>query len=307
MPQLRRRSDKRHHDVRHRLDASGLDVQRRLEDGPGLHHGDLGVLDAQTAATQPQHGVHLRERKDLGQHRLRGHVQLLRHARDYLGHISLGQELVERGIKKADGDGEAVHGSEDALEVAALEGEQLRQRLLAPREVVGHDHLPHRTDALFSREEHVLGAHQPDALRAVAPRRRHVLRGVRVPEHFQVPPLVRPRQEAGELFAEGGWLEFLFALDDLSGGAVDGDPVALAEHLAAQRDLLGLVVDQHVGAAAHARLAPPTRHYRRVRRHPAALRQDALGRVHAPDVVRARLSPHQQRVLAVALQRQSVL
>eukprot|EP00961_Rhodomonas_salina_P160151 2156303-Rhodomonas_salina.2 len=173
MPQLRRRSDKRHHDVRHRLDASGLDVQRRLEDGPGLHHGDLGVLDAQTAATQPQHGVHLRERKDLGQHRLRGHVQLLRHARDYLGHISLGQELVERGIKKADGDGEAVHGSEDALEVNALEGEQLRQRLLAPREVVGHDHLPHRTDALFSREEHVLGAHQPDALRAVAPRRRH--------------------------------------------------------------------------------------------------------------------------------------
>jgi hypothetical protein len=39
--------------------ALGLHVQRRLEDGAGLHLGDLGVGDAQAAAAVAEHGVEL--------------------------------------------------------------------------------------------------------------------------------------------------------------------------------------------------------------------------------------------------------
>ncbi len=40
------------------------DVRGGLEDGPGLHLGDLGIDDAQAAAAEAEHRVELVERLD---------------------------------------------------------------------------------------------------------------------------------------------------------------------------------------------------------------------------------------------------
>ena len=93
---------------------------------------DLGIDDAQPAAAVAEHRVEL--------------VQFLRRARaivsarhaDLLGQLGLRrgvvrQELVQRRIEQADRHRLAVHRAEQAVEVVALERQQLGQRLLAVR------------------------------------------------------------------------------------------------------------------------------------------------------------------------------
>ncbi len=91
------------------------------------------------------------------------------HGRRHLGDLLVGvrQELVQRRIEQADGDGQAAHDREQLDEVAALDRQELGQRRAAALLVVGEDHLAHGDDAL-ALEEHVLGAAEPDALRAEA-------------------------------------------------------------------------------------------------------------------------------------------
>ena len=76
------------------------------------------------------------------------------------------QELVQRRVEQADGDGQAVHRLEDADEVRLLERLELGERRLAGR--------PRRRRGSSSRmaamrslaEEHVLGAAEADPLGA---------------------------------------------------------------------------------------------------------------------------------------------
>ena len=140
---------------------------------------------AEAAAAVPEHRV--------------GLVELLAADPDVLGALAgdlgelvdagvvLGGELVEGRVDEADGDGLAVHGLEDALEVLALEGEELGERLLAGLDVVGDDHLLDGELALLGiggvlevLEEHVLGAAEADALGAELDGLLGVVRGVGV-------------------------------------------------------------------------------------------------------------------------------
>ena len=57
--------------------------------------------------------------------------------------LDVGQELVQRGIEQADRDRQPVHRREDLLEVAALQLEQLGQRLGFLLGRVGEDHALH--------------------------------------------------------------------------------------------------------------------------------------------------------------------
>ncbi len=75
------------------------------------------------------------------------------------------QELVQRRVERAHRHGALAHHAEDAGEVVALHRQELGQRRLARRGVVGEDHLAHRHDAL-ALEEHVLRAAEADALGA---------------------------------------------------------------------------------------------------------------------------------------------
>jgi hypothetical protein len=107
--------------------------------------------------------------------------------RELLGFLTaVREELVQRRIEQADGDGEAVHRLEDPLEVAALHGQQLFERTPPPPFVARDDHLAHRGDAV-AFEEHVLGAAQPDALGAEGARDAGVARRVGVGAHLEPP------------------------------------------------------------------------------------------------------------------------
>ncbi len=92
-----------------------------------------------------------------------------------------------------------------------------------------------------------------------------------------------------------------FAHQHLPGAAVDGDPLALLQGHAASRHCLGGVVDTKPAGARDAGLAHAARHHGGVRGHAAARRQDALGRVHAVDVLRARLYAHEDDLAARSL------
>ena len=75
---------------------------------------------------------------------------------------------MQRRVEQADGDGQAVHRLEDALEVGALELLELVERGASSAAVVGEDEPLHERQAVA--EEHVLGAAEADALGAEAAR-----------------------------------------------------------------------------------------------------------------------------------------
>ena len=51
--------DQRNHDLRFALDAFLLHERRGLENGPGLHLGNLGIGDAEAATAKTEHGIEL--------------------------------------------------------------------------------------------------------------------------------------------------------------------------------------------------------------------------------------------------------
>ena len=127
-------------------------------------------------------------------------------------------------------------------------GQQLGQRLLARRPVVGEDHLAHGGDALVL-EEHVLGAAEADALGAEARRAFWACsRRVRVGAHLHAAaPSAHPMSSAelaAELRLDLGDLAHVHA----AGRAVDGDHFAQVHHrgaaILAHGHQLGLVVDR---------------------------------------------------------------
>ena len=191
---------------------------------------------------------------------------------------------MQRGIEQADGDRVALHRLEDALKVAALHGQDLVERALALLLGARDDHLAHGGDAVVG-EEHVLGAGQADALRAEVEGHAGIVGVVRVGAHAEVAVFVRPLHNGGKLARDGGVLGGDLAEVDVAGVAVDGEEVALLDHMAVNRHDLALLVDLQRAAAGDAAAAHAAGHDRRVRGAPAAAGQHALGDLHAHDVL----------------------
>ena len=85
---------------------------------------------------------------------------------------------------------------------------------------------------------------------------------------------------------------------DLAGGAVQAQPVALVEGLAGELELLVLLIHNDVGAAGHAAGAHAAGHDGGVGGHAAADSQDALGGLHALDILGRGLQADQDHLLA---------
>ena len=92
--------------------------------------------------------------------------------------------------------GVAVHRLEHAVEVVALQRQQLVERLAPIGFVVGEDHPLHDRNAALA-EEHVLGAAQADAARAERVGELRLIRQIGVGADAQPAELVRPRRAAG--------------------------------------------------------------------------------------------------------------
>ena len=275
---------------------------RRLEDRAHLHAANLGVGDGEAASPETEHGVNLRELLDALDNLVLVRAGVRREHRDDLVEVAVGEELVQGRIEQADGHRAPVHRAEDTLEVLPLKGEQVVQRGFARGGVGSHDHAAHRHDALARAEEHVLGADEADALGAVIPRSLGVLGGVRVGENLEAAEFVDPGHELVQVAGYSGRRELNLAADDLAGGAVEGQPVALVKLNAAQQEPPVLLVDHQLGAARHARLAPAARDNRRVARHTPAGGEDTLRRVHAAHVLRGGLHAHQNALLTLRVE-----
>ena len=155
----------------------------------------------------------------------------------------VGEELVQRRVEEPDGDRQAVHGLEDLDEVGPLERQQLVEDLLALLVGLGEDEVLDE-QAAFA-EEHVLGAAQADALgpearaRAASSALSALARTcIRRCRSATVMSRSTARTTSGppsstdmvplEVADHGGGAHRDLAQEDLAGGAVDRDGVALA-------------------------------------------------------------------------------
>ena len=291
-------ADQRDHDLR--LDAVPgellVDLDGGVDDGGGLHLGDLRIGDSQTAAAVAHHRVELMQRGDdvleLGD----ADVQLFGDLGDVL--FLRRQELVQRGIQEADGHRTALELAVHGLEVALLIRQDLGQSFLAGLDRLGDDHLAHGLDT-GGLEEHVLRAAQADAFGAEL----HSLRGVAgvigVRADAQNAEAVGPLHEAVKVAADGGLDGLDGAAVDVAGGAVDGDPVALVVILAGEGEVLLFLVHGDLTAAGDAAGAHAARDDGSVGRHAAADGQDALCGSHALDVLGAGLKTDEDDLFAV--------
>ncbi len=135
---------------------------------------------------------------------------------------------MQRRIEQTDRDGQALHDLEQLDEVGTLHRQQLGKRGAAGLLVFGEDHLAHGADAgLF--EEHVLGAAQADAFRAILDGGAGIFRRVAIDADLELADLVGPAHQRCE-FARQFRLDHRHAAGQhMANRTVDGDDVASLE------------------------------------------------------------------------------
>ena len=260
-----------------------------LDDGIGLHLGDLGIGNSQTAAAVAHHGVELVQADNNVVQLFGGHAHIGSQSSNVL--CLGGQELMQRRIQITDGHRTVAHDAVHSSEVGLLERLNLGQSSLALLNGTGADHLTDSLDAVLG-EEHVLGTAQTDALGTHVNGVLSVLRVISVGHDLHLTVGVSPAHEALEVGVLGGSNGSDLALIDVAGGAVDAHPVTLVEGVAVDGDDLGVIVDGNivvVAAAGDAAGAHATGNNGSVAGHTAADGQDALRDLHANDILGAGL------------------
>ena len=273
-----------------------LDADRRFDDGSRLHLRDLGIGDRQAAAAVTHHRVEFVQVCD-DLFDLRDRLLLrLGKRRDVL--FGGRNELMQRRIEEADGDGIAAQRLVQFFEVGLLHRLDLGESRFALFDGVGADHLAERGDPCRI-EEHVLGTAKADALRAERGSLFRILRGIRVGADRHCLVLVGQFHDAPEIAAVriGGNGRDQAVIDGAR-GAVQRNAVALFEHFAREGELLVLLVHLDVAAAGDAAGTHAARDDRRMRRLSAADGEDALRILHAFDVLRRGLEADENDLFA---------
>ena len=139
----------------------------------------------------------------------------------------------------------------------------------------------------------MLGTAQADALSTELARLSGVVGSIGIGAYLQLAVLVAPRHNAAKLTGDGSFNRRDDAVVNVTGGTVDGDPVALAVGLARQLELLVLLVHLDGRAAGYAALAHAARNNGGVTGHTAANGQYALSSLHALDVLGRGLQTNQ--------------
>ena len=167
---------------------------------------------------------------------------------------------------------------------------------------VGHDHALHDRQPL-GLEEHVLGAAQADALRAVLPGPLGVLRVVGVRADAQAPILVRPREQHGEPgVGDVRYERVELPEKHLARAAVQRHPVAFLDDQVADGGPVANEVDLERADSDDGRLAELARHQGGVARPAAAGGKDALRGEHAVHVIGLGLGSDQDDLAPVVAQ-----
>ena len=292
-------ADKRDHDLGNDVPVgmSLLDVDSGADDSLGLHLGDLGIGDGQTAAAVTHHRVELVERIDDSLDLGNGLALSLGQSLDvgFLG----GNELVERRVKETDGNGVAFESFIELLKVALLIRQDLLESYFALFESIGADHLAESGDTV-AFEEHVLGTAEADALGAQLAGLLGVGGSIGVGADLESSVLVSPSHDAAELAGDLSVNGGDDTVIDVTGGAVDGDEVAFDKGLAGEGELLVSLVHNDLGAAGYAAGTHAAGNNGSVRGHTAANGQDALSGLHAFDIFGRSLKTDENYLLASA-------
>ena len=204
-----------------------------------------GIGDAQPAAAMAEHRVELVQRtRPWRCSRLGAARPSPRPARAMLV-LVVGQELVQRRIEQPDRHRQAVHRLEDALEVLALHRQQLGQRRSrrSARRRPGSSRAPASMRSSPKNMCSVRHRPMPSAPKAIAWRGLVGLVGVgrarSSRRYSSAQPMSlrklrrsrtcsRHRSCPSSTWTTSEGSVSMLALDHLAGGAVDGDPVALA-------------------------------------------------------------------------------
>ncbi len=220
---------------------------------------------------------------------------------------------MERWIDRANGHRTAAHRLEHAVEVVALQRQQLVERFAPPGFVIGEDHPLHDGNASLAKE-HVLGPAQPDAAGAERVGQRRLIREIGVRVDAERAELVRPAEQLVEAAVDVGLRGRERAVDDLQNlaglrrdtrdlhlarQAVERDVVALFDGLTVDADLFAALVDLEIAGADHRRLAHLPADDGGVRGHAARGGENPLRDEHPVDVVGHGLAPDENHLLAL--------
>jgi hypothetical protein len=189
------RRDQGDHDLGLNIDSASHRADGCLEDRSPLHLGDLGIRDAESAAAVSEHGVRLTERFHDPRKLVSGQFESSRKQLALLAPVR--QEFMQRRVEQPDGHRQSAHRLEDALEVAALHGKELREGTTAPSLFPSDDHLAHRRDPV-TLEEHMLGATQTYPFGSEAARNPRIARRIGIRANLEGPHLIGPAEEPGE-------------------------------------------------------------------------------------------------------------
>ncbi len=118
-------------------------------------------------------------------------------------------------------------------------------------------------------------------------------RGVGVGAHLHRAVLVGPPHDPAEVAADLGRDRVDLLAVDVAGGTVEGDPVVLGETVPTEAEALAVRGEGDVAEAGHAAGAHAAGDHGRVGGHAAARGEDAVGVVHALDVLGGGLQANQ--------------
>ena len=292
--QLARVRNQRDHDLGVDLEPRRRQAVGGLGNGANLHGVNLGEADTQPAAAMTEHGVELVESIHLRSDLPHVGAECLCERPEFV--IRMRKKLVQRRVEQPDRHRKPFHHPKDSLEIFALHGEQLRQRLLALIGICGENHLPHDENPA-GLEEHVLGATQSDALGSKLPRHLGILGRVCVRADLENPRAIRPFHQLTEGATQLGRHRSDAPDQHLATRAIEGDGLTSPHDSAPDAHLSSRIVDVQIAAARHAALPHTARHHGGVRRHATARRQNALCRGHPVNVLGRGLEPHEHDLL----------
>ena len=294
---LSQRDHKRDHDFRHGRFAAFCNIARGFKHSARLHVVDFRIDDREAATTEAEHRVAFRELFGAREQRLR--VEASRFRNVFAIFFCVRQELMQRRIEEADGDGTRAHRLEYLDEILALVREEFAERSDARALLLRQDHLAHGGDA-FGVEEHMFGAAKADAFGAVLHGGLRIRRGFSIGAHFHAARFIGPTHERAEIAGEF-WLHHVGSTQQhFAGGAIDSDDIALLHNAAQRAEFAELRIDAQIAGARHARTAHAARNDSGVAGHAAARGDDGLRGMHAVNVFGARLVANQDDLLAFA-------
>lgn len=222
----------RDHHLGHDGSAPAVGLDRRLEDGAGLHLIDFGHRHAQPDAAHPKHRVDLRQRLDPACHFRQGPVQRL----GQLAHplAVMRQEFVQRRVEQADADRQTRHDVEKRDEVGALHGKSRSSATF--RSLTVSAKIISRITVRRSSSKNICSVRHRPMPSASNIRVVRASSGVSaLARTLDVADIVGPMQQRAEPDIQRRFQHLCRARQHFAIGAVHGDHIAFAEKLAGGR------------------------------------------------------------------------